>query len=192
MNKKTLYIACLFLLLSAVIYFADSPEKILGTSSALKNEENAVPFSVARSTRTTHYQENGQISYTFHADRLEHYRQLGQRDNVFTLIDKPSLVIYQKDKPWFVRADKGKITSIDQNIELWSKVVLNHTNEQGIVTIINTEKLVIDPINKLANTKEPVRIRSENVELEGVGMDADLTAEKLSLLSNVRGLYDPN
>ncbi len=192
MNKKTLYIACLFLVLSAVVYFADSPEKILGTSSALQNEENAIPFSVAHSTRTTHYQENGQISYTFHAERLEHYRQLGQRGKVFTLIEKPSLVIYQKDKPWFVRADKGKITSVDQNIELWSKVVLNHTNEQGVVTIINTEKLVIDPINKLANTKEPVRISSEKVELEGVGMDADLTAETLSLLSNVRGLYDPN
>ncbi len=179
-------------MLSAVIYFADSPEKILGTSSALKNEENAVPFSVARSTRTTHYQEDGQISYTFHADRLEHYRQLDQRGEVYTLIDKPSLVIYQKDKPWFVSADKGKLTSVDQNIELWSKVVLNHTNEQGVVTIISTEKLVIDPINKLANTKEPVRILSDKAELEGVGMDADLTAEKLSLLSNVRGLYDPN
>lgn len=192
MNKTSAYIASLMVLLAVVVYFADSPERILGTATALQNEVDAVPFSVARDTKTTHYQKDGKISYTFKASRLEHYRQENQRDEVFTLIENPTLVIYQKNSPWFVRADKGKLTSSDQNIELWSQVVLNHTNEEGLVTIINTEKLLIDPVNKLANTDEPVRIRSDKAELEGVGMNADLTAEKLSLLSNVRGLYDPN
>ncbi len=179
-------------MLSGIIYFSDAPERILGTSSALTSEVNAVPFSVARGTKTTHYQKDGQISYTFNATRLEHYREEKRQNEVFTIIEKPELIIYQKDEPWHVRAEKGKLTSADQNIELWQQVVLNHISEEGIVTTINTEKLIIDPVNKLANTKEPVRIHSDKAQIEGVGMDADLTAEKLTLLSNVRGLYDPN
>ncbi len=192
MNKTTLYIASLLLVLSGIIYFSDAPERILGTSNALTSEVNAVPFSVARGTKTTHYQKDGQISYTFNAIRLEHYREEKRQNEVFTIIEKPELIIYQKDEPWHVRADKGKLTSTDQNIELWQQVVLNHISEEGIVTTINTEKLIIDPVNKFANTKEPVRIHSDKAQIEGVGMDADLTAEKLTLLSNVRGLYDPN
>ncbi len=192
MNKTTFYIAGLLVFLAGVVYFADAPERILGTSDALENNVNSVPFSVARGTTTTHYQENGEVSYTFNAARLEHYRNDDSPHAVFTLIEAPELVVYQEEAPWYVRAAKGRITAADQHIELWQDVTLKHTNDQGMETTIATQKLVIDPINKLANTQEPVRIRAEDAEIEGVGMDADLVAEKLTLLSNVRGLYDPN
>ncbi len=192
MNKATIYIACILVFLAGVVYFADAPERILGTSNALKNNENSVPFSVARGTTTTHYKENGSVNYTFNASRLEHYRDSDAPHTVFTLIEDPELVVFQNDEPWFVRADKGRITAADQHIELWQGVTLNHTSIHGMKTVITTEKLMIDPVNKLANTQEPVRIRAEDAEIEGVGMDADLVAEKLTLLSNVRGLYDPN
>ncbi len=192
MNKTTAYILALFAVLSGIVYFGDAPERILGTSNAIKNEVNAIPFSVARGTTTTHYEKDGSISYTFAASRLEHYRDEKQLDQVFTLIDQPQLIIYQNEEPWFVRAQKGKITSVDQNIELWQGVVLLHTNEEGMVTTVNTEKLNIDPVHKLANTKEPVRISAQKAEIEGIGMDADLSTEKLTLLSQVRGIYDPN
>ncbi len=192
MNKTSLYLAFILVLLSAIVYFGDAPERILGTSTALKNEVNAVPFAVARNTATTHYERDGRLSYTFNARRLEHYReQQGSAADVFTLVDKPELVIYQDREPWFVQAEKGKLTSRDQNIELWSQVLVKHTNEEGITTTINTERLQIDPVAKVANTTEPVRIRSNKIEMNGTGMDADLVQEKVKLRSNVRGLYDP-
>lgn len=192
MNKTSAYILGLFAILSGIVYFGEAPERILGTSNAITNEVNAVPFSVARGTTTTHYEKDGSVSYTFVAARLEHYRDEKEFDQVFTLIDQPELIIYQNNEPWFVRAHKGKITSANQNIELWQQVVLHHTNEEGMITTISTEKLNIDPVHKLAKTDEPVRISAQKAEIEGIGMDADLTAEKLTLLSQVRGIYDPN
>jgi len=192
MNKTTLYIGFILALLTAIVYFGDAPERILGTSTALKNEVNAVPFAVARNTTTTHYEKNGQPSYTFNAMRLEHYREeQGSFGEVFTLIEKPELVIYQDNEPWFVQADKGKLTSENQNIELWNQVLVSHTSGEGITTTINTEKLMINPVGMLAITAEPVKIISDKIEMNGVGMDADLTKEKIRLLSDVRGLYDP-
>lgn len=192
MNKTTAYITLIILILSVVIYFADAPERILGYSDALESEVNAVPFSVARNTTTTHYAGEGEVSYTFNASRLEHYREEKNQGKVFTIVEKPELIIYEDEEPWFVQAEKGKLSSSSELIELWSKVMVKHTNIEGITTTIQTEKLIIDPVSRLANTAEPVKISSDRVEITGVGMKADMVAKKLNLLSEVLGHYEPN
>lgn len=191
MNRTTIYGALAFIVLSWLIYVSDSPERILGTSSALQNEVDAIPFAVVQGTTTTHFEKSGNISYTFNAARLEHYRDEDDSNQIFTLVEVPELIIYQEDQPWFVRADKGKIYSANQHIELWSEVRVEHTNEQGITTNIFTEQLNIDPVNKLAKTEEPVKITSDRVEIKGTGMTANLAEQNLRLLSEVQALYDP-
>lgn len=191
-NKTSLYILFILTVLSGIVFFSEEPERILGTSNALKSEVNAIPFAVAHDTTTNHYENDGQLSYSFNASRLEHYRE-GEEDNanIFTLVDQPELVFYQKDEPWFVQAQKGKITSSTQLIELWRNVSVKHTNKDGVVTRINTEILHIDPVSKLAKTDEPVKISSEKVEITGKGMSADFVGQKLKLKSKVHGFYDP-
>ncbi|MFL0810200.1 MAG: LPS export ABC transporter periplasmic protein LptC [Agarilytica sp.] len=192
MNKSTPYILFLFVLVSAVAYFSESPEEILGKAANLTSEEEGViPFALARGTVTTHYQKDGSINYTFNADRLEHYRQQNESREIYTLVENPQLVIYQDDEPWFVNARKGKIFSPEQEIELWSKVQIDHTNFEGLETKIETEKLMIDPNNKVANTEESVKISADTAVIEGRGMDANMKTERLRLLSNVRGVYEP-
>ena len=235
MNKKTLYGVLLALTLSAVIYFSESPEKILGTYNSLETEVDVSPFAVARGATTTVYDDAGQVAYTFNAVRLEHYREdqmdeltrekvaregaagkgaAGEEvakavhtkspqadnpekedkhlgDGIFTLVEKPQLIIYQNNEPWVVLAKKGKMTSADQQIELWQDVLVKHISAAGVATEINTERLFIDPIGKFANTDESVKITSDKIELEGVGMTADLNREKINLLSEVHGIHDP-
>lgn len=193
MTKTSLYIVFILAVLSAIIYFSDSPPRILGTSPALITEVDTVPFAVARNTTTTYFQSDGGLSYTFDALKLEHYRTFeeGQAQEIFTLIDKPQLVFYQNEEPWLVLANKGKITSLNENIELWNDVVVKHTNADGVTTTITTQKLNVDPIGKVAETREPVKINSDSVEIKGTGLHADFVAQKLKLLSKVRGLYDP-
>lgn len=202
MTKKTLYGVCIALALSALIYFSDSPENILGTYNSLETEVDVSPFAVARGATTTVYDDSGKVAYKFNAVRLEHYtdediKKSAQAkehagDGVFTLVERPQLIIYQNNEPWVVLADKGKMTSSDQQIELWQNVMVKHLSSAGIPTEINTERLFIDPIGKFANTEESVRITSEKIELEGVGMTADLNNEKINLLSQVHGIHDPN
>ncbi|WP_086929956.1 LPS export ABC transporter periplasmic protein LptC [Agarilytica rhodophyticola] len=193
MTRTSLYIVFILALLSAIIYFGDSPPRILGTSPALHTEVDAVPFAVARNTTTTHFQDDGGLSYTFDAVKLEHYRTQDEDEaqEIFTLIDKPQLVFYQDKEPWLVLANKGKITSLNERIELWNNVVVKHTDADGITTTITTQRLNVDPIGKVAETAEAVKINSDSVEIKGTGLHADFVAQKLKLLSKVRGLYDP-
>lgn len=194
MNRTSLYIGALLLALAGFVYLSDSPERILGTSSAVKGEVNAVPYAVVRDTQTTLYKENGEINYTFVANRMEHYREKNDFREEFTLIEKPKLVLYEKSEPWNIEANKGRLNSQNEDIELWEDVRVEHTNEEGVKTIIKTQYVIIDPVSKLAKTEEPVTISSEtdHIEIEGIGMNADLANKQLKLLSNVRGTYDPN
>ncbi|VUD59969.1 Lipopolysaccharide export system protein LptC [Thalassocella blandensis] len=202
MTKRTFYGVLLALALSAVIYYSDSPETILGTYNSLETEVDVSPFAVARGATTTVYDDSGQVAYTFNAVRLEHYTDEKLKESsqaqehvgegVFTLVEKPQLIIYQNNEPWLILANKGKMTSSDQQIELWQNVMVKHLSKAGVATEINTERLFIDPIRKFANTDEIVKISSEKIELEGVGMTADLTSEKINLLSQVHGIHDPS
>lgn len=195
MNKTRLYILVLFCLLAGIVFFSESPERILGTPDALKSAGDAVPFAVARNTVTRLYENDGRLSYTFNAARLEHYREKRPDEKKFdfyTLIDLPELVFFQENAPWRVTANKGKISSEDPQIELWSEVFVLHTTEENVNTTIETEIMLIDPIGKLAKTEEPVKISSEKVEITGTGMRADFVSQTLKLLSNVHGVYDPN
>ncbi|MFT5085518.1 MAG: lipopolysaccharide export system protein LptC [Lentisphaeria bacterium] len=193
--KTTAYFILLIASLSLVVYIFDAPEKILGSDASVATEIDAKPYAVAHNATTTRYQKDGKLDYSFKAVRLEHY-QIGDKDNqqeAFTLLERPQLVFYQaNEEPWFIRSEKGKIDNTNQQIELWSKVLVKYTNLQNTSAVITTEKLNIDTVNKFAETGEPVKINFDTTAIEGTGMTADFISEKIKLLSNVRGTYDPN
>lgn len=194
MSKKTLYTIATLCFLAFMVYLSDSPETILGPYNHLETEVDKAPFSVVKKATTKVFEKDGTLSYSFHADKLEHYQEHGNTrdDNVFTLVENPFLEIHQGQEPWEVSAEKGKMTTANQQIDLWNNVLLKHTSAESIYTQVSTEKLTIDPNAKLANTEEPVKILSDKIELEGVGMNADLCSEKIKLQKNVHGLHDPS
>lgn len=194
MNNAKITIGFVIILVTIIIFFADSPERILGRSDGLETEMDAIPFAVARNTLTRHYDDNGTLGYTFDASKLEYYKETRENlDEFFTLVDHPKLVFFQADgPPWELNAKRGKILEAEQQIILWDEVLLKHIDADGVLTEIHTDELKIDPVHKLAKTAEPVKIDSQKMALEGVGMTADLVAEKIQLLSKVRGLHDPN
>jgi len=192
LNKPGIYILTLLMGLAAIMYFVDSPEQILGTPETAETERDAVPFAIAHNATTQHYDTQGTLSYTFETKRLAHYKnEEGILPEIYTLIDNPKLVIYDKEHPWVVVAKKGKVNSATDEIVLWEDVKVTYTDDKAVKTRILTEQIEIDPINKFAKTDEPVRILSDNAELEAIGMTADLTGEKIKLMSKVHGYYTP-
>lgn len=193
MLKTSLYIALVVSILSAYVYFADAPEKILGTTAAINSEqEDIAPYAVARDTSTRHYTADGLLNYEFKASRLEHFREtVLVSKNVFTVASEPRLVFFQQDEPWHIQAKSGRISEKGQQILLWDGVQVKHVSEDGAVTLMETEELVIQPNKKLVNTEEAVKITSPFGVMEAVGMSGDLNTQKIQLLSKVRGHHDP-
>lgn len=94
--------------------------------------------------------------------RVQRFREGSEDENrVYTLIDLPVLTIFQGEQPWRVEAKKGKLLGDGQSIELWEDVVIRQKNESGTYTQLTTNKLLILPHEKVAQTEETVKINSQ-------------------------------
>jgi lipopolysaccharide export system protein LptC len=175
--------------IGVILFFSDSRESILGQIE-LEKEEDTVAYAVARNASTTYYDERGEISYLFNSDKLSHFRPAGDPTLAYTSVEKPYVIFYEGKSPWEVKAALGKI-DIDRNIELFDDVTIQYTDEFAKQTELKTQKLHIDTLSKLAKTEEPVTIRSPLGELTAVGMQADIKARKIKLLSKVSGHHRP-
>lgn len=93
--------------------------------------------------------------------------------------------------PWKVSADRGRIPRGARVIELEGNVVAisaqNHPNQ----TVINTERLDIEPATQRASTQNRVTLLFDNRRLNATGMVADFETNNLKLLSNVHGKFIP-
>jgi len=183
------YAAAAVIAIAVVLYFSDSREIILGQID-LEQEEDVVAYAVARNASTQYFDEQGKLSYSFESDKLSHFRPNDDDSLAYTSADKPYIVFYENASPWQVWADTGHIDA-EQNIQLSTNVEIQYTDELSKKTTLQTEKLAIDTKLKLAKTDEPVTIRSPLGELTAVGMQADIQAKKIKLLSKVSGHHRP-
>ena len=195
MLKNGLYIAFVVTLVIGLLFYGDSPEQLLGSGQD-KKAAKIYPYAIAHHASTRHFANDGSLDYEFVASRLEHYQltedQAPEDENrVYTLIDLPVLTIFQGEQRWRVEAKKSKLLGDGQSIELWEDVVIRQKNESGTYTQLTTNKLLILPHEKVAQTEETVKINSPRGEMTGVGMVADLAERKITLLGKVRGTHDP-
>lgn len=195
MYKNGLYIAFVIVLVIGLLFYGDSPDQLLGNKSKAKDTQ-VYPFAIAHNASTRHFSNDGSLDYEFLSTRLEHYQLSPQQEEdedkrVYTLIELPVLTIYQGENPWRVEAKKGKLLGDGHAIELWDEVVIRQKSENGAYTQLSTSKLVILPHEKVAQTREPVKIDSPRGQMSGIGMTADLTERTIKLLGKVRGTHDP-
>lgn len=175
--------------IGVILFFSDSRESILGEVE-LETEKNTIAYAVARNASTNYYDESGQLSYSFQSEKLSHFQPQDDPNLAYTSADKPYIVFYENQSPWEVSAKTGRI-DIHRNIVLRDEVEIRYTDEFSRMMYLNTEKLQIDTKEKLAKTDETVTIRSPLGELNAVGMQADIEARKIKLLSRVRGHHKP-
>lgn len=93
--------------------------------------------------------------------------------------------------PWRVRADRGRIPAGARVIELEGNVVAVSGEDAPDQTVINTERLDIEPGTMRASTSRRVRLSFNNRHLNATGLQADFAANNLKLLSNVNGKFIP-
>ena len=179
-------------------YFGKSPEDILG-GRIIDEKIKETPFAIATEATSNYFDKNGQLSYTFTAQKLSHFRQeddtpLDTTEIMkpsYTLIEKPHINMYRENSPWVVDAERGRITSGENVIVLEDNVSVGSVDTDENSITLTTSKLTIYPDRKMAITDQEVSINSESGTITALGMEADLKKEKIKLLAKVRGTHDP-
>ena len=190
LNRNTVYLTLAALLIIVLLYFGETQKNPLIPQ---QESEERFPYAFAENARTSHYSIEGELDYTFEAEMLEYYRQKNDDESIeeFTIVTLPKVVIYMENEPWFIDAKEGLYNEHENKLILWNDVVVKQIGETGKDTELLTQRLEIYPEEKLAETREPVKITSPWGQIEAVGMRVDLAARKIKLLSNVRGTHVP-
>ncbi|WP_188149987.1 LPS export ABC transporter periplasmic protein LptC [Teredinibacter waterburyi] len=212
-NKNITTLALILVAICGIVVLWDSSEKILPAGNPSRTDAPLHPYALADHASTRHFNEAGELEYEFTARRLEHYliepqagaasdnSEVGQE---YTLIKDPQFTLYQNNQPWHIEAREGRINQNQEQIELWDNVRIwqdrlplpqaslpaNPAALKPHRSEFSTETLTIYPAQKIAETEEPVTIRTTSGTIEAVGLHADFNARKIRLLSKVRAVHE--
>ncbi len=135
----------------------------------------------------------GRLDFHLAAEQVEHFQPDPRRatEQDYTLIKQPRVRLYPADAaPWLTRANRGRSDAKAENILLQSGVRAWQENAQGL-TEITTSELWLQPSKEYAHTDKAVKMRAAQGITEAVGMQADLSAERIDFLAQVRSLFHP-
>jgi lipopolysaccharide export system protein LptC len=130
---------------------------------------------------------DGGLTHTLSADELEHYP-----DRASSLLVRPRLAFYQDGgKTWDIAARSGVVEESDRSVLLSGDVRVDYGAAQGRGFELYTEELRVWPDARRAETEKAVKIVQSAGVIESIGLKAELDTRRLSLLSQVRGVYEP-
>lgn len=158
-------------------------------SSRVAPEERHDPDYYMVNFKITVYQPNGKPAYHLIAAHMNHYPD----DDTMTMQTLKLDYLDEKNQNWVATADKGVAYQNIEVLQLDGKVHIEvQSTEPGQSISIATDSLRIDFPKKRASTDANVKIFDKNSTITAKGMDLDMTAGHLSLLSDARGHYVPN
>jgi LPS export ABC transporter protein LptC len=128
--------------------------------------------------------QNGNIQDAFTATHMVHYL----RDDA-TDFSQPDLLIFNPGQaPWHVTAALGhavqnfNVVTISQDVKIEQSASVKRPH-----TVITTSSLTIYPKQKLAVSDQPVTAIQPGLEINSIGLRADMLHNTVDLLSQVRG-----
>jgi len=183
MNRSTLLIiALVILLVVATTWLSQKSEQ---PSPTVKTADEGIADYFIRDFEGTLTGQDGKPSQLLKANYLVHYA-----DSDFTDMEKPSLTVYRGDgKQWLVTAERGRMESDGEEVQLTGGVTLSQRSKQQPIQL-QTETLRLYPERHYAETDSAVDIRAPSGHIRGVGMKVYGEEDRLLLLSAIRGTYN--
>lgn len=143
--------------------------------------------------------ETGRVIYALSAERIDHVPE----DGSVQLSGLNVLYTAKSEQDWSIQARRGSMAATRDVLKLRGGVEIRSKEsssvdgaqsnaddgEDSASTTILTEQLDLDMVSNVARTEQEVRIRISGGELNALGMNADLGAKKIDLLSNVSGSF---
>jgi lipopolysaccharide export system protein LptC len=153
--------------------------------SAASREERAPDYYLDDFTLID-INRQGQPRSRLSAKRMTHYAYDDHAE-----LTQPRLQFYpHSGAPWHVRAQRGRVSDNNKLVDLLGAVhVERPASADNRPVTVDTRDLAVYPAESYATSKAQTVIRSQGSMLEGVGMRAWFTQQRLQLLSQVRGSY---
>jgi lipopolysaccharide export system protein LptC len=113
--------------------------------------------------------------------------------------------LHQPDgSQWSIKAKNGILYKASEQMTLSGQVTIERPQavspptQQSVPSNIlqgglkiETDKVHIDARHQIAETDDPVRITSQQLRVDALGMKANLQTKTVELLAKVRGTYAP-
>ncbi len=129
----------------------------------------------------------GEVQFVLRAERVDHRPADGSIE-----LDNIALQYGGDDSPWTMRAASGRMPRSNDEIDLSGDVRIESVRlNDGGPTTITSESLHVDIAGETARTSDPVRISVERGSLQGIGLEVDFANERVDILSDISGVFDP-
>ncbi|QSX29538.1 LPS export ABC transporter periplasmic protein LptC [Shewanella cyperi] len=185
MNRVTLAIIAFFgtaLLLYWQVQSKQNAGEGKQTSSQL------LPDFVATELRSVEYNDKGQVSSKVSASYMEHF----QASNI-TEFTEPVYLIYPNEgaAQWRLSASRGKLSKNSGKVVLEQDVQIQAISQQEPLQNLSTSYLELDLNTMIMTSNRPILVFGKGFNVTGQGLYADLNAQEVKLLSQVKGSYEP-
>jgi lipopolysaccharide export system protein LptC len=130
----------------------------------------------------------GQPYYRLRAQHLEHYPDTDTLE-----LQAPRLRYFSNPElPWLAEARTGTVYQDTRMVRLDGDVTIKRLGDLPAkhMTLV-TDRLRIDTRDHTAETDADVKITTQNSTIEATGLWVSLDEDRLTLLSNARGVYVP-
>lgn len=185
--RGSLYLAGLLLLAGFSYVLLHWVESSLHEPAPAKSQEPTLIIQRFRVVQTTTI---GLREYAIEAPLLKQFP-----DEIGTQVEQPRMDWYQPNgqtREWRLRSEQGWIAPDRQLIRLEGEVVMTRPAESGKPPLtVTTRDVLVRPDTHYAETAAPAQAVTPGGTLQSIGVRAYLDQDRLELLSEVRGIYDP-
>jgi len=185
MNRITLGIVAFFGL-AFMLYWQTQIKR--SEIDAVKIPSTERPDFIADNLRTTEYNQQGFVASRVSAEHMEHYAS-----SDITHFSKPVYLIYPENgkAQWQLSADRGQLNKNTSKVILENNVVIDAIDIEEPLQSLSTQAVTVDLTTMIGTSQEMVYITGKGFMIQGLGLHADLNSQKLSLLSQIEGTYEP-
>lgn len=154
------------------------------------NVSQQAPDSFMDDFTTQVLDKRGQLQYELHAKHMAHYPHDDHAD-----LRQPELTVFpeQEDAYWQAQAEEGVLDNQQQTIMLHGAVNIDkmQADTQRSSLNIKTREVLVIPATAYAETGEYTLITQGTSRVETQGLRAFFNEDRVQLLSQVRGVYEP-
>lgn len=174
----------LLTLLAALTFWLQ--KSITGSETRHDGKKRHDPDAIAENFTVRRFDETGHIKYRLTAPYLAHFP-----DDDSSELKFPTLIAYRPDAPMVtISARQAKTTARGETIHLSDDVIIRRAaTPKRPEMLVRTTDLTAQPDTGLAFTDSPVEVIQGQSWIKGVGAYLDNNTSRITLKSQVTGLY---